>query len=104
MSTRERTHRPSRAPFDSEFEKEESGVQRSHPPSESIAERTRRIDHKVSVANLVLSRLSPTAPKARLLASAMLRRDEVLLDGVLGGMTEEVVALVSERSPRARAR
>src|ERR1700742_3533563 len=45
---------------------------------ESITERTARIEHKVVVAQLLLERLSPLDARARLLASAVLRRDEVL--------------------------
>lgn len=116
MSDSLKTLRPS-VPFDSQFPREESHVRgrgaptvpspapagparsSSHAapiarPSETIAERTRRIEQKVSVANLLLRRLAPTDPRARLLSSAMLRRDEVLLDAVLGQMTDEVFALV----------
>jgi len=97
--------------FDSGFVKEESGVQsrgpqeaqagevrrpsgaRALPGFETVTERTQRIDSKVAVARLLLSGLSPTDARARLLTSAMLRRDEVLLDAILAGMTEEIVAL-----------
>jgi hypothetical protein len=114
--------RPSRPPFDSQFEREESRVRSReeetraragsgtydavvpsaatatrHVVRESMAERSARIEHKMSVATMVLRRLPPTDGRARLLASAILRRDEVLLDAVLSGMTEEVVGLVSER-------
>lgn len=114
-----KTPKPS-ASFDSQFEREQSQVRdRGRPtvpspapagavapaprrasatkPSETMAERTRRIEQKVSVASLLLQRLSPVDPRARLLSSAMLRRDEVLLDAVLSQLTEEVFALVRSR-------
>lgn len=119
MSESLKTPKPS-APFDSQFEREQSQVRdRGRPtvPSpapagavapaprrgsgakagETVAERTRRIEQKVSVASLLLRRLSPVDPRARLLSSAVLRRDEVLLDAVLSQMTEEVFALVRSR-------
>jgi hypothetical protein len=68
--------------------------------SESISERTARIDTKLSIAKLLLERLPPLDARARLLGSAILRRDEVLIDAVLAEMTDEVVALAS---PRTRA-
>ncbi|SRR5260221_13524702 len=69
-----------------------------HRDHETVTERTARIDQKLTVATMVLKGLSPTDARARLLHSAILRRDEVLLDAVLAQMTEEVVALVSSRS------
>jgi len=124
MSDSLKTPRPSRPPFDSQFEKEESHVRGATPaaeprkasgsfpaqapneamqaPSEMVGERTARIEHKMSVATLLLKSLSPTDPRARLLGSAILRRDEVLLDAVLSQMTEDVVALVSSRRPGAK--
>ena len=122
MSDTANTPEPTRAPFDSDFESEESRVRArakadsaapaSAPASastreqgmaawertsETVSERTTRIDHKMSVATMVLKDLLPTDGRARLLASAILRRDEVLMDAVLAQMTEEVVALVSSR-------
>lgn len=121
MSDSLKTPKPS-VSFDSQFEREESQVRdRGRPtvpspapadaiddptqkrasatakPSETVAERTRRIEQKVSVASLLLRRLSPVDPRARLLSSAVLRKDEVLLDAVLAQMTEEVFALVRSR-------
>jgi hypothetical protein len=72
----------------------------SHRGSESITERTARIDSKLSIASLLLERLPPLDPRARLLGSAILRRDEVLIDAVLAEMTDEVVALASSRTRR----
>ncbi|HEX3596896.1 MAG TPA: hypothetical protein VHU80_17425 [Polyangiaceae bacterium] len=68
--------------------------------TESITERTARIDSKLSIASLLLERLPPLDARARLLSSAILRRDEVLIDAVLAEMTEEVVALASSRARR----
>ena len=71
-------------------------------PNETMAARSARIDHKLSVATLVLRKLSPIDPRARLLGSAMLRRDETLLDAVLAQLQTELVGLLSEdwRPPR----
>ena len=66
--------------------------------TESITERTARIDTKLSIAKLVLERLPPLDARARLLGSAILRRDEVLIDAVLAEMTDEVVALAASRT------
>jgi hypothetical protein len=65
---------------------------------ESITERTARIEHKVVIAQLLLERLSPLDPRTRLLGSAVLRRDEVLLDAILGQMTDAIEALSRPRS------
>ena len=65
---------------------------------ESITERTARIDTKLSIAKLLLERLPPLDARARLLGSAILRRDEVLIDAVLAEMTDEVVALAGTRT------
>jgi hypothetical protein len=75
---------------------------RSAPGFETVTERTHRIETKMAVARLLLARLSPMDARGRLLSSAMLRRDEVLLDAVLGEMQDEVVALSrhSSRLPR----
>jgi hypothetical protein len=45
--------------------------------------RNGRIEQKVRVASLVLDELPPGDPSVRLLRIAIVRRDEVLLDGVL---------------------
>jgi hypothetical protein len=59
------------------------------PPSdESIAQRTERIDHKMAIATTLLKGMSPLDARARLLSSAILRRDEVLLDAILSGMVD----------------
>jgi hypothetical protein len=117
MSDNLKPRTPPRAPFDSQFPREESHVRARRdeadtvpPPrgpagrrleletvSETVAERTTRIDRKLTVATLVLERLSPTDPRARLLSSAMFRRDEVLLDAVLAQMTDEVLGVASKR-------
>jgi hypothetical protein len=67
------------------------------PWRESVSERTARIDSKLSIATLLLERLSPLDARARLLNSAIMRRDEVLIDAVLAEMTDEVVALAATR-------
>jgi hypothetical protein len=74
------------------------GSTRPEPSRESITERTARIDSKLGIATLLLERLPPLDGRARLLSSAILRRDEVLIDAVLAEMTDEVVALASSRS------
>lgn len=102
-------------PFDGAFEKEESAV-RSRPetptsrsgtfaastvppPSteRSIAERTERIESKMAIATALLRGMSPLDARARLLSSAILRRDEVLLDAILSGMTDQVIGLASDK-------
>jgi hypothetical protein len=65
-----------------------------------MSERAARIDSKLSIARLLLERLPPLDGRARLLGSAILRRDEVLIDAVLAEMTDEVVALASSRTRR----
>jgi hypothetical protein len=131
--------RPPRAPFDSNFAKEESHVRsrgrgdeangdtentavdapasaRSSagaekrerdtlrpPQRETVSERTNRIELKMTRATLVLERLAPMDARARLLGSAILRRDEVLLDAVLAEMTDELIALSSGK-PSSRRR
>lgn len=118
MSDSSKTPRP-HVPFDWHFVREESHVRNRDEPTspgatpaspqpspaaarkgfpvkslETFAERTARIDQKLSVAQLLLRRLSPVDPRARLLSSAVFRRDEVLLDAVLAKMTDEVFALL----------
>ena len=73
------------------------GASTRSPSRESVSERTARIDSKLSIASLLLERLSPLDARARLLSSAILRRDEVLIDAVLAEMTDEVVALAASR-------
>lgn len=94
---------PTHPPFDAQFEREESSVRSREgvprkprqttlpPPADVITERTRetmaeraaRIEQKIERANALLRRLSLTDPRARLVSSAIMRRDEVLLDAVL---------------------
>lgn len=50
---------------------------------EDVVERNQRIRHKMSLAAVLLGRLPPDDRRARLLRSAILRRDEVLLDALL---------------------
>ena len=103
MSDKLKPEQPPRAPFDSQFPTEESHVRSRHEGArssesglqaatpdrrpeqlpESVGERTARIDRKMSIAMRTLERLPATDSRARLLASAMMRRDEVLLDAVL---------------------
>jgi hypothetical protein len=88
------------ATFDTEFEREESSVQSRQPPGrraraqsyaqgETVAARTDRIDRKVRAAEVLLMRLPATSGVARLLASAILRRDEVLIDAVFAARNVE---------------
>jgi hypothetical protein len=86
-----------RAPFDSQFDKEESHVRERASARESVTDRTARIDRKLALANLLLAKMPPTNSRARLLTSAMLRRDEVLLDAVLAEMESDVAGLASTR-------
>jgi hypothetical protein len=66
-------------------------VVRSHTPisiapfrEEGARTRTARIDLKVNFAKIVLSDLAATSDRARLLRTAIVRRDETLLDELLG--------------------
>lgn len=109
MSDRVKPAPPVRAAFDSQFAKEESHVRSlgrgaDEPPDMrgSVAERTSRIDHKMTRATLLLERLAPLDARARLLGSAILRRDEVLIDAVLAQMTDDLLELSSDRSPTRR--
>lgn len=72
------------------------------PQRETVSERTNRIEQKMTRATLVLERLAPMDNRARLLGSAILRRDEVLLDAVLAEMTDELIALSSGTPPSRR--
>jgi hypothetical protein len=72
------------------------------PERETVSERTNRIEQKMTRATLVLERLAPMDARARLLGSAILRRDEVLLDAVLADMTDELIALSTGRAPIQR--
>jgi hypothetical protein len=112
MSDPVKPARPPGAPFDSQFAKEESHVRSRGREEdadttklrETVAGRTTRIDQKITRATLVLERLAPMDSRARLLGSAILRRDEVLLDAVLAEMTDELVSLSSapRRTPMHR--
>jgi hypothetical protein len=57
--------------------------ERSEPPPSEVA-RCLRVEQKVRVAQLVLDALPGGAARARLLRTAIVRRDEVLIDAVLG--------------------
>ncbi len=50
------------------------------------AERGERVDEKIRQIELLLTQVSPTDPRRRLIAVAILRRDEVLLDGLLADL------------------
>jgi len=104
MTSSIKTPRPPHPSFDASVEREQSSVRprapRDERPPESIAERTARIDDKIALATLVLPRLSPADARARLLHSAVLRRDEVLLDAVLAQLTDEIVTLAGRARPR----
>src|SRR4029453_909140 len=102
MSDSVKPPRPSEGAFD---EREESSVRSrpsapksksgaypavtQPPPSsdESIAQRTLRMDQKMEIATTRLRGMSPLDARAGLLSSAVLRRDEVLLDAILSGMS-----------------
>jgi hypothetical protein len=93
MSNSVKTPRPSSSSFDGSFVAEESSVRTREAPTssegqassrpESIAERNQRIESKIREAEHMLTRLSPTDHRLRLLCSAILRRDEVLIDAIL---------------------
>ncbi len=128
MSNGEKTRPEPRLPFDSQFEREESQSRvrpanageapkrsgsgtyeafRSDSPASTgvrrdgiIAERTARIEHKVELGTMLLARMNPLDSRARLLASAIMRRDEVLLDGVLDELGAALANLIPKDSTR----
>ena len=51
------------------------------------AERSERIEQKVRLAAVLVEQLPPSDPTARLLRTAITRRDEVLLDGLLSELS-----------------
>lgn len=61
-------------------------------------ERVSRIDQKIRIARILLEDLPPEAPSARLLRVAVVRRDEVLLDGILEGLQAQAKAASSAPS------
>ena len=61
-------------------------------------ERVSRIDQKIRIAKILLEDMPPDAPRARLLRVAIVRRDEVLLDGIL----DELEALAKSGSNARR--
>ena len=94
MTDSVKTPVPSSSVFDASFTAEESSVRsrdhgtaetapRSSTPRERVGERNARIDAKIRDAEHMLTRLAPTDHRLRLLCSAILRRDEVLLDAIL---------------------
>jgi hypothetical protein len=96
MSERMKNSLPSRRPFGPRFAAEQSGVRerpdgiadgsarrRVEASRESVGERSHRIGAKIAEAHALLQQLPPTDPRLRLLCSAILRKDEVLLDAVL---------------------
>ncbi len=61
-----------------------AGGRRRMPSQPGTAdERHSRIDQKIRIAKILLEDLPAGAPRARLLRVAIVRRDEVLLDGIL---------------------
>ena len=102
-------------PLDGVFEEDEASAVRARPaqpktksgpyavavpPSsgdETIAQRTARIDQKMAIATTLLREMSPLDARARLLSSAILRRDEVLLDAILSGMAEQALELATRK-------
>jgi hypothetical protein len=103
-------------PFDGVFEEDEASAVRSRPAQpkpksgayaavvpgpqdgETITQRTARIDQKMAIATTLLREMSPLDARARLLSSAILRRDEVLLDAILSGMAEQALELAANKS------
>ncbi|MBN2195687.1 MAG: hypothetical protein JW751_22895 [Polyangiaceae bacterium] len=59
------------------------------PSAQATLDRGVRIDAKIEQARIVLEELDPSDPRIRLLRLALIRRDEVLLDGLLAGIAEE---------------
>jgi hypothetical protein len=61
------------------------GRPRPRMPSQPGAaeQRVSRIDQKLRIAKILLDDLPADDPRARLLRTAIVRRDEVLLDGIL---------------------
>ncbi len=52
-------------------------------PSGPVEERVPRVDQKIRIAKILFDQLPANSPRARLLRVAIVRRDEVLLDGIL---------------------
>jgi hypothetical protein len=87
------------------FRKEGSG---EHPAARSgktlqsaSPTRTERVESKLRLAKTLLGVLPPDSSETRLLRIAMIRRDEVLLDGLLGLLEGNGArgALTAERTP-----
>jgi len=63
-----------------------SAAERSSETQKGSSEpltRSERIDQKVRLAKVLLADLPPLDPRTRLLTTAIVRRDEVLIDGVI---------------------
>ena len=58
----------------------DSGEERS---DSVVVRRSKRIEAKLLVARQILSELSDNHPRRRVLHAAIVRRDEVLLDGLI---------------------
>ena len=81
--------------FNAQFEAEQSSVRsrtddvtqvsrgERPAPVERVGERNARIAEKIRRAERLLPRLGANDPRLRILCSAILRKDEVLLDAVL---------------------
>jgi hypothetical protein len=98
MTSRFKHSPPSEPPArDDASEEEESTAIRSRPQpvptrrrrfqsgvwQSASADRTERLEHKLRAARALLASLPPDHPRARLLRIALVRRDEVVLDGIL---------------------
>lgn len=70
-----------------------AGGRRRLPSQPSTGdERVSRIDQKIRIAKILLEDLPADAPRARLLRVAVVRRDEVLLDGILDELEAQAKA------------
>jgi len=63
----------------------------SQPPGEA-EQRVSRIEQKLRIAKILLDDLPANDPRARLLRTAIVRRDKVLLDGILEELQARAMA------------
>lgn len=60
----------------------QSGVWQSAEPTD----KSERLEHKLKIAKALLASMPVAHPRARLLRIAIVRRDEVVLDGILSDL------------------
>ncbi len=76
--------RPRVQPPVSRRARHQSGVRPAPAPGELD-----RMSHKLARAKALLDKLPATHPRARLLRIAIVRRDEVVIDGILADLTND---------------